>query len=74
MVGKKIKKTFFDFLSPRLGTNVSLFCLSEFRKVGALTHPISGLKLVQGERGHFFTPSGKKTGGCRTNTLGVMNF
>ena len=69
---EKNRKTFFDFLSPGLGINVSLFCLGQFREVEAgLGSPGAGVEI---DTGHFFTPSRKKAEHCRINTLGAMNF
>ena len=49
IIGKKIEKRFFDFLSPGLGINVSLFRLSRFRKVWArLRSPGSGVEIGTG--------------------------
>ena len=42
-------KTFFDFLSPGLGINVSFFCLRQFEKVGAgLGSPVAGVEIGTG--------------------------
>ena len=46
---EKNRKTFFDFLSPGLGINVSLFRLSQFGEVGArLGSPEAGVEIGTG--------------------------
>ena len=46
---EKNRKTFFDFLSPGLGINVSLFCLGQFEKVEAeLGSPGAGVEIGTG--------------------------
>ena len=43
---EKNQKTFFDFLSPRLGINVSLFRLRRFEEVEAgLGSPMAGVDI-----------------------------
>ena len=46
---EKNRKTFFDFLSPRLGINVSLFRLRQFAEVESeLGSPVAGVKICTG--------------------------
>ena len=46
---EKNRKTFFDFLSPGLGINVSLFRLRQFEKVGSeLGSPVAGVEIGTG--------------------------
>ena len=46
---EKNRKTFFDFLSPGLGINVSLFRLRQFGEVGAeLGSPVAGVEIGTG--------------------------
>ena len=46
---EKNRKTFFDFLSPGLGINVSLFRLGQFGEVGAqLGSPGAGVEIGTG--------------------------
>ena len=46
---EKNQKTFFDFLSSRLGNNVSLFRLRQFGEVGAgLGSPVAGVEIGTG--------------------------
>ena len=46
---EKNQKTFFDFLSPRLGINVSLFRLGQFEEVEAeLGSPGAGVEISTG--------------------------
>ena len=55
----KESKTSFNFLSPGLGINVSLFCLGQFRKIGArLGSPGAGVEIGTGWKRALFTPSG----------------
>ena len=72
---EKNRKTFFDFLSPGLGINVSLFRLRQFEKVGSeLGSPVAGVEIGTGWKRALFYTFWKKAGHCRTNTLGAMNF
>ena len=49
IIGKKIEKTFFDFLSPGLGINVSFFRLRAFEKVRVrLGLPGAGVEISTG--------------------------
>ena len=46
---EKNRKTFFDFLSPRLGINVSLFRLRHFEEiVSELGSPVAGVEIGTG--------------------------
>ena len=46
---EKNRKTFFDFLSPGLGINVSLFRLRQFEEVEAeLGSPVAGVEIGTG--------------------------
>ena len=46
---EKNRKTFFDFLSPLLGINVSLFRLRQFGEVGSeLGSPMAGVEIGTG--------------------------
>ena len=46
---EKNRKTFFDFLSPGLGINVSLFRLRQFEEVvSELGSPVAGVEIGTG--------------------------
>ena len=46
---EKNRKTFFDFLSPGLGINISLFRLRQFEKVESeLGSPVAGVEIGTG--------------------------